>query len=45
MTLLGESYSHYIWAALALVMTGVFLVQPRRQDTLAPQSPIGDTGH
>lgn len=29
MALLGETYSHYIWAALALVMTGVFLVQPR----------------
>ena len=45
MFLLGESYSRYIWAALALVMTGVFLVQPRKKDTLAPQTSIGDTGH
>ncbi len=44
MALLGESYSRYIWAALALVLMGVFLVQPRRQDTLAPGASIGDTG-
>jgi drug/metabolite transporter (DMT)-like permease len=44
MFILGESYSRYIWAALALVLTGVFLVQPRRQETLAPGASIGDTG-
>jgi len=29
MVLLGESYSAYIWAALGLMMVGLFLVQPR----------------
>lgn len=36
--ILHESYSPYIWAALVLVLMGVFLVQPRRQDALAPDS-------
>jgi len=40
--LLGESYSPYIWAALALVLAGAFLVQPRRQDPLATDPPIGE---
>ena len=31
MALLGESYSGYVWAALALVLVGVFLVQPQRE--------------
>ncbi len=31
MALLGESYSRYVWAALALVLVGVFLVQPRSE--------------
>lgn len=35
MLILGERYSGFIWAAFALVMLGIFLVQPRRQDTLA----------
>jgi drug/metabolite transporter (DMT)-like permease len=43
MLLLGESYSPYIWAALGLVLLGVFLVQPRRQDALAPVGPIGES--
>lgn len=43
MLLLGESYSPYIWAALGLVLAGVFLVQPRRQDRLAPGPAIGET--
>jgi drug/metabolite transporter (DMT)-like permease len=30
--LLGESYSGYIWLALALVMIGLFLVQPKARD-------------
>jgi drug/metabolite transporter (DMT)-like permease len=30
--LLGESYSAYIWAALAMMFAGIFLVQPRQQD-------------
>ncbi|MEM1386580.1 MAG: DMT family transporter [Pseudomonadota bacterium] len=29
-TLLGERYSGYIWAALALLFAGLFLVQPRK---------------
>lgn len=29
MVLLGESYSRYFWAALGLVLIGVFLVQPQ----------------
>lgn len=44
MLILGESYSPHIWAALGLVMLGVFLVQPRRQDSLASLAPIRDTG-
>ena len=32
MVLLGESYSVYIWAALGLMMVGLFLVQPRDND-------------
>ncbi|QBF32896.1 DMT family transporter [Thalassococcus sp. S3] len=43
MLILGESYSPYIWAALALVLSGVFLVQPRQQDALAAKGAIGDT--
>lgn len=31
--LLGESYSGWVWAAMALMLLGVFLVQPRRQST------------
>lgn len=30
--LLGETYSGYIWFALGLVLVGVFLVQPRKQN-------------
>lgn len=44
MLLLGESYSRYVWGALALVLTGIFLVQPRAQDALAPDDTIGDSG-
>lgn len=28
--ILGEAYSPWVWAALALILVGVFLVQPRR---------------
>jgi drug/metabolite transporter (DMT)-like permease len=44
MVVLGESYSRYVWGALALVLTGIFLVQPRAQDALAPDATIGDSG-
>lgn len=40
---LREAYSPYIWAALGLVLAGVFLVQPRRQESLAPDAPISET--
>lgn len=32
MILLGERYSGYIWLALALVLIGLFLVQPKTQE-------------
>lgn len=35
-SLLGESYSLWVWAALAVMMVGVFLVQPRRH----PRPPV-----
>ena len=43
MLILQESYSPYFWAAMALIFFGVFLVQPRGKDKLAPAEPIGDT--
>lgn len=33
--ILQESYSGWIWGAMALILTGVFLVQPRAEDPLA----------
>jgi drug/metabolite transporter (DMT)-like permease len=44
MLILGETYSPYIWAALGMVLCGVFLVQPRREDALAGSPAMGDTG-
>ena len=32
MLLLGERYSAWVWAALALLFLGLFLVQPRAAD-------------
>lgn len=43
MLILGEQYSGYIWSALGLVLFGIFLVQPRRQDALESDVPIIDT--
>jgi drug/metabolite transporter (DMT)-like permease len=43
LAILQESYSPYIWMALCLVLAGVFLVQPRRQEPLAPGPSIGET--
>lgn len=43
LAVLGETYSPYIWAALGLMLLGIFLVQPRRQDALAPTAAIGET--
>ena len=35
MLILSESYSGWIWAAMGLILTGVFLVQPRPKSDLA----------
>ncbi len=40
--LLQESYSTFVWAALALMLAGMFLVQPRRAILLAPGAVIGE---
>lgn len=37
MALLGEAYAANLWAALALMMVGVFLVQPEPRLKLAPE--------
>lgn len=42
MLLLGERYSLWVWAALALMAAGLTLVQPR--DPVAPDSANGDSG-
>lgn len=42
MLILGETYSPYVWAAALLILIGVSLVQPRRQDALASAAPIGE---
>ena len=42
MLLLGESYSPFIWAAMLLILGGVFLVQPKKKDALAAPAPIGE---
>ena len=42
MLLLGERFAANFWAALALVLMGVFLVQPRSQDSLAPNASMGE---
>ncbi len=42
MLILGEGYSTWIWAAMALMMTGVFMVQPRPREALAQVGAIGD---
>lgn len=35
MLVLGESYSGWIWAAMVIILSGVFLVQPKPRDALA----------
>ena len=44
MLFLGERYSGFIWAALALMLVGLFFVQPRPRGVLAGGAPPGDTG-
>lgn len=43
MLLLGETYAPTFWAAMALVLSGVFLVQPRGGLPVAPAQPIADS--
>lgn len=43
MLLLGERYSGWVWAAFAVLLVGLTLVQPRRAAPLAPRSDQGDT--
>ena len=33
MLILGESYSGWVWAAMAVMFLGMFLVQPRERST------------
>lgn len=44
MIVLGESYAAGFWAALALMMAGLFLVQPRESTTLAQPRGPGEDG-
>lgn len=39
MLILGESYAAHFWLAMALVLSGVLLVQPRPQDKAPPANP------
>ncbi|TMM51879.1 DMT family transporter [Sulfitobacter sabulilitoris] len=41
--ILGEAYSPFVWAALAMMFAGLYLVQPRPHATLAQGRAIGDT--
>lgn len=43
LVLLGERYSAYVWLALALMLAGMFLVQPRPRIALAPGGGIGES--
>jgi len=40
--LLGERYSGWVWVSLALMLAGLFLVQPRRNQPLAEPALTGD---
>lgn len=44
MLILSESYSGPVWAALGLMMLGLFLVQPRAREALAEAAPLGKDG-
>ena len=43
MLILGERYSGWVWAAMALMFLGMFLVQPRPKVALAQDGAAGDT--
>lgn len=40
MALLREVYSPWVWAALGLMLAGLFLVQPRGNTALVPPAPL-----
>lgn len=40
--ILDESYSPWVWGAMALMFAGLFLVQPRGKDALAGAGAVGD---
>lgn len=40
MSLLSESYSGWVWAAMGLMFAGLTLVQPRRQSALVPEGHL-----
>ncbi|WP_050930538.1 DMT family transporter [Aestuariivita boseongensis] len=44
MLILSETYSPWFWAAMALILLGVCLVQPRRAETLEAGPAMGETG-
>lgn len=44
MLFLGESYSPWFWAALAVMLAGLTLVQPRPKAVLVPSAQPGQTG-
>ena len=41
--ILGESYSPYVWGAMAIILTGVFIVQPRPREALAALEETRET--
>lgn len=41
MLLLDERYSGWVWLALALMLAGIFMVQPRPKAALVPEPAIG----
>ncbi|MCB1333050.1 MAG: DMT family transporter [Roseivivax sp.] len=43
MTFLDERYTGYIWAALAMMLAGLFFVQPRPRGMLASDPPVGQS--
>ncbi len=44
MVMLRESYSHWVWLALGVMMFGMFLIQPRPAKPLAPDAGMGESG-
>ena len=44
MVLLGESYSHLVWIGLALMMAGIFLVQPSARFRIARRAEMCQNG-